>query len=86
MSGFVDASISPHQPATIVANSDAILENRNMEPWEMAFFNGGAIMDEIPVSNRDIHDQVVFRDPNQSSAEDQSQKNSVSIRILLFVF
>ena len=28
----------------------------------MAFINGGAIMDEIPVSNRDIHEQVVFRD------------------------
>ena len=35
------------------------------EPWEMAFINGGAIMDEIPVSNRDIHEQVVFRDQQQ---------------------
>ena len=31
----------------------------------MAFINGGAIMDEIPVSNRDIHEQVVFRDQQQ---------------------
>ena len=35
---------------------------RQVEPWEVAYFNGAAILDEIPVSNRDQTDQVVFRD------------------------
>ena len=47
-----------NQPAIIVTNSE--------EPWNMAFFNGAAIMDDIPVSNRDIHDQIAFRGGNQS--------------------
>merc|ERR1712141_343681 len=71
MSGQLNTySIKPHdqQPAIMATNSETILDSRNLdsrnlEPWEVAFFNGGAIMDEIPVSNRDIHDQVVFRDP-----------------------
>ena len=61
MSGNLGASISPHQPATIVLDNTRL----EYEPWEMAFINGGAIMDEIPVSNRDIHEQVVFRDQQQ---------------------
>ena len=35
---------------------------RQVESWEVAYFNGAAILDEIPVSNRDQTDQVVFRD------------------------
>ena len=35
---------------------------RQVESWELAYFNGAAILDEIPVSNRDQTDQVVFRD------------------------
>ena len=57
----MSASISPHQPATIVLDNTRL----EYEPWEMAFINGGAIMDEIPVSNRDVHEQVVFRDHQQ---------------------
>ena len=33
---------------------------------DIGFFNKGAILDEIPVSNRDTHEQIAFRDPNKS--------------------
>ena len=38
------------------------LTGRRVEPWEVAFFNGAAILDVIPVQSRD-HDseQVAFR-------------------------
>ena len=35
---------------------------KQVESWEVAYFNGAAILDEIPVANRDETDQVVFRD------------------------
>jgi hypothetical protein len=38
------------------------LTGRRIEPWEVAFFNGAAILDVIPVQTRDQHqDQVAFR-------------------------
>lgn len=40
------------------------LTGRQVESWEVAYFNGAAILDEIPVANRDQTDQVVFRDGN----------------------
>ena len=33
-----------------------------VEPWEVAYFNGGVILDEIPVGNRDTHEQYALRD------------------------
>ncbi len=38
------------------------LTGRRVEPWEVAFFNGAAILDVIPVHTRDEHqEQVAFR-------------------------
>ena len=47
---------------------------RQVESWEVAYFNGAAILDEIPVSNRDQTDQVVFRDRGE---EDSHKINKV---------
>ena len=49
---FVDADVRKISDVT----------GRQVEPWEVAYFNGAAILDEIPVANRDRTDQVVFRD------------------------
>jgi hypothetical protein len=69
----VEASISPHHPAILITNPDQ-MSGRKVEPWEMAFFNGGAIMDEIPVSSRDLHDQIAFRDGSTSNSTNQIDK------------
>ena len=81
-----ESSISPHQPAVIVTDSDHISSaGRRVEPWEVAFYNGGAIMDEIPMPNRDIHEQLAFRS-NQSGTtknEANEQLSEVIISYLL---
>ena len=38
------------------------MTGKQVESWEVAYFNGAAILDEIPVANRDQTDQVAFRD------------------------
>ena len=52
------------------------------EPWEVAYFNGAAILDTIPVKTRDSTDQVVFRDGKSGSNQapggsDQQQSSRV---------
>ena len=49
---------------------------RQVESWEVAYFNGAAILDEIPVSNRDHTDQVVFRDRG-GGGQSQTQQGQV---------
>ena len=49
---------------------------RQVESWEVAYFNGAAILDEIPVSNRDQTDQVVFRDRG-GGGQSQTQQGQV---------
>ena len=82
MSGNVlyrnDTSISPHQPAVIVTDSD---QGRRLEPWEAAFFNGGAIMDEIPMPNRDIHEQLAFRS-NYHETKNEANEQLTEVGIL----
>ena len=60
------------------------LTGRQVESWEVAYFNGAAILDEIPVSNRDQTDQVVFREGNttgSSTAKVRKQINSIETRL-----
>ena len=38
------------------------MTGKQVESWEVAYFNGAAILDEIPVANRDQTDQIAFRD------------------------
>ena len=45
-----------------------------VEPWEVAYFNGAALLDEIPVGNRDTHEQYALRDHNQPAQEVQVKK------------
>jgi len=40
-----------------------------VEPWEVAYFNGAALLDEIPVGNRDTHEQYALRDHSQPAQE-----------------
>jgi hypothetical protein len=40
-----------------------------VEPWEVAYFNGAALLDEIPVGNRDTHEQYALRDHSQTTQE-----------------
>ena len=49
---------------------------KQVESWEVAYFNGAAILDEIPVSNRDQTDQVVFRDRG-GGGQSQAQPSQV---------
>lgn len=42
----------------------------------MAFMNGGAIMDEIPVANRDDQVQIAFRDHPQQPRMNQCITNT----------
>merc|ERR1711997_1036520 len=51
------ATSSINNPAIIVTDAERI-----NDAWEIAFSNGGAIMDEIPVFSRDTHDQIAFQD------------------------
>ena len=45
-----------------VASHMSDLTGRRVEPWEVAFFNGAAILDAIPVQSRDEDaEQVAFR-------------------------
>jgi len=53
-----DAKNTPNE-SDARKNSDAT--GKQVESWEVAYFNGAAILDEIPVANRDQTDQVVFR-------------------------
>ncbi len=41
----------------------------SVEPWEVAYFNGAALLDEIPVGTRDTHEQYALRDHSQSIEE-----------------
>eukprot|EP00093_Oithona_nana_P012955 12955.XXX_261057_259256_1 [CDS] Oithona nana genome sequencing. len=69
-----DASISPHQPAVIVTDSELLsADRRRIEPWELAFSNGGAIMDEIPMPNRNIHEQLAFRSNRHEQPQNAEQ-------------
>ena len=45
---------------------------RQVESWEVAYFNGAAILDEIPVANRDQTDQIAFRDRTGSHTQNHS--------------
>jgi len=40
---------------------------QTVSPYEVAYFNGGAVLDDIPVQSRETTDQVVFREPISSS-------------------
>ena len=73
-----DASISPHQPAVIVTDSEHLNATRRFEPWELAFSNGGAIMDEIPMPNRDIHEQLAFRN-NDSQPKNEDNESHIDV-------
>ena len=74
-----DASISPHQPAVIVTDSELLsADRRRIEPWELAFSNGGAIMDEIPMPNRNIHEQLAFRSNRREQPQNAEQIIEVS--------
>ena len=59
----------PPRPAIIVTCAEERRENsRSENSWDIGFFNAGAIMDEIPVPNRDVHEQMAFRNPNKSTS------------------
>ena len=45
-----------------------------VEPWEVAYFNGAALLDEIPVGNRDTHEQYALRDHSQPAQEVKVKK------------
>ena len=77
-----DASISPHQPAVIVTDSEHLNATRRFEPWELAFSNGGAIMDEIPMPNRDIHEQLAFRN-NDSQPKNEDNASNIDVSFYL---
>ena len=38
----------------------------SVEPWEVAYFNGAALLDEIPVGTRDTHEQYALRDQGRA--------------------
>ncbi len=75
------SAIASHQPPAIVV-TDVIqmseLTGRKVEPWEVAFFNGGAILDEIPIQTRDTTEQIAFREPRNTGAENS---NSSQVRV-----
>ena len=54
------------------------LTGRQVESWEVAYFNGAAILDEIPVSNRDQTDQVVFREGNTAGSSTAKVRNQIN--------
>ena len=52
---------SINNPAIIVTDAEPKIIDNSNDAWEIAFSNGGAIMDEIPVFSRDTHDQIAFQ-------------------------
>lgn len=60
MAGTVD------NPAITITSND---RERQPEPWEMAFSNGAAILDEIPVYSRESHVQLAFRDNDEQETK-----------------
>ena len=52
---------SINNPAIIVTDAEPKTIDNSNDAWEIAFSNGGAIMDEIPVFSRDTHDQIAFQ-------------------------
>ena len=51
-----------------------------LDTWELAFSNGGAIMDEIPVWSRDTHEQLAFQDQrNATNNPDNDVYNNGSL-------
>ena len=54
------------------------LTGKQVESWEVAYFNGAAILDEIPVSNRDQTDQVVFREGNTAGSSTAKVRNQIN--------
>ena len=57
------------------------LTGRQVEAWEVAYFNGAAILDEIPVANRDQTDQIAFRDGGESGCRIQNAPRQVSWKV-----
>ncbi len=48
------------------AKEMSALAGRRVDPWEVAYFNGAAVLDEIPVRGRaDNVEQVAFRGPSE---------------------
>ena len=58
---FVANKIVINNPAIIVTDAEPKIIDNSNDAWEIAFSNGGAIMDEIPVFSRDTHDQIAFQ-------------------------
>lgn len=54
------------------------LTGRQVEAWEVAYFNGAAILDEIPVANREQTDQIAFRDRGESGFQILNASRQVS--------
>ena len=52
-----------------IINRSTRTQLSRVEPWEVAYFNGGIILDEIPVGNRDTHEQYALRDHNKPDPE-----------------
>ncbi len=52
-----------------VVNKSPRTQMTTVEPWEVAYFNGAALLDEIPVGNRDTHEQYALRDHSQPAQE-----------------
>ena len=60
------------------------LTGRQVEEWEVAYFNGAAILDEIPVANRDQTNQVAFRYGGGSECRNQNYTGQVSFNAQTF--
>ena len=60
--------------------------NNVLDTWELAFANGGAIMDEIPVSTRDTHEQLAFQDQRNNVVNNvYNNQSSVKVSTLRFL-
>merc|ERR1712168_1275395 len=69
-------------PAIIVTDTGQKTNDQpvRLDTWELAFSNGGAIMDEIPVWSRDTHEQLAFRDQrNATNNADNDVYNNGSL-------
>lgn len=54
----------------------------SVEPWEVAYFNGAALLDEIPVGTRDTHEQYALRDRCQLPEPQPEVRSFLGLRHL----
>ena len=58
----------------------------SVEPWEVAYFNGAALLDEIPVATRDTHEQFALRDRCQPEPQTEVPDHlSAAVKLVLFM-